>query len=75
MNAPTEAFMKELDPTWNIKPTLIEAGYYQTDAMKLTIFKVHAHLIRLSKEWLFVKRLSTSTRRTPFLSDVTLIRK
>ncbi|KAK0451044.1 NAD-P-binding protein [Armillaria borealis] len=42
-NALTEALSKELDPAWNIKPTLIEAGYYKTDSVKLKSFEMYGH--------------------------------
>ncbi|PBK97041.1 NAD-P-binding protein [Armillaria gallica] len=43
VNALTEALSKEFDPAWNIKPTLIEAGYYKTDLVKLKNFEVYEH--------------------------------
>ncbi|KAK0463964.1 NAD-P-binding protein [Desarmillaria tabescens] len=43
VNALTEALSKELDPAWNIKPTLIEAGYFKTDALRLKTFEVYEH--------------------------------
>ncbi|KAK0210923.1 hypothetical protein DFS33DRAFT_1371252 [Desarmillaria ectypa] len=43
VNALTDALSKELGPTWGIKPALIEAGYYKTDALKLKTFEVYEY--------------------------------
>ncbi|KAK0196939.1 hypothetical protein F5146DRAFT_994756 [Armillaria mellea] len=37
------ALFKELDPTWNIKAALIEAGYHKTVLVKLKNFEVCEH--------------------------------